>query len=39
VINNPVKTFTIGFNERGYDEAVYAKKVSKHLKTDHPEFK
>ena len=38
ISNNPVKTFTIGFNERGYDEAVYAKKVSKHLKTDHHEL-
>ncbi|MCA3245005.1 MAG: asparagine synthase (glutamine-hydrolyzing) [Azospirillum sp.] len=34
----PAKTFTIGFDEKGYDEAAHAKAIAAHLGTEHTEL-
>lgn len=36
--NRPIKTFTIGFEDEGYNEATHAKAVAKHIGTEHTEL-
>src|SRR5437763_5731972 len=38
MMSQPVKTFSIGFEENDYSELPYAREVAKHFGTDHHEF-
>ncbi|MCP4270024.1 MAG: asparagine synthase (glutamine-hydrolyzing) [Candidatus Brocadiaceae bacterium] len=36
--NTPVKTFSIGFEEAKYNELSYARRIARHIDSDHNEF-
>ena len=38
ISSEPIKTFTIGFNKKEFDESHYAREIADHLGTDHTEL-
>ena len=38
ISSTPARTFSIGFKEKGYNEAPWAARVAKHLETEHTEL-
>jgi len=38
VTDKPIRTFTVGFKEKDFDEAPYARSIANHLGTDHHEY-
>ncbi len=38
LVDHPVKTFSISFNEKSHDESSFARLIARHFKTDHHEF-
>lgn len=38
ISKSPIKTFSVGFYDKSYDEAIYAKKVAEYLGTEHEEM-
>jgi asparagine synthase (glutamine-hydrolysing) len=38
ISKGPIKTFTIGFHEKKFNEAMYAKQIANHLSTEHTEL-
>lgn len=38
MMSQPVKTFSVGFEEEDYSELLYARQVAQHFSTDHHEF-
>jgi asparagine synthase (glutamine-hydrolysing) len=37
--NKPIQTFTVGFDEKKFDESIYAAEVANHLGTEHNEIR
>ncbi|WP_066164459.1 asparagine synthase (glutamine-hydrolyzing) [Aliarcobacter cryaerophilus] len=37
--NKKIKTFSIGFEDKEYDESIYAKEVAKYINSEHYEYK